>query len=214
VKRVLVGLVFIGLATFVAAYYVPLLRAHQALTKRSQESVTKADALEQQVKKLQTDLGAASSERDRLAAAEKDRASSSSQGKDRLTAIESDLNAGLKKYAGKGTITVAQGDDAVRVSIKSDLLFPNDKPELNLTGAAALCDVSRAAGTHRVDVVLGTQSIIPPAGDSAWAIAAEAAGRVATYLEQRCGRKTAMTMAVRDAPAGAAPQTVELRVSP
>jgi chemotaxis protein MotB len=214
VRRVLIGLLVIGLATFVAAYYVPLLRAHQALTRLSQESSSKAEALDQKVKKLETDLAAASTERDRLTQAEKERASSSKDGKERLTAIESDLNGGLKKYAGKGTVTVAVADAFVRVSIRADLLFPGDKPELNLTGAAALCDVARAAASHRIDVVLGTQTVIAPVGESAWATASEAAGRVATYLEQRCGRRAALTMAVRDAPEGAAAHIVELRVVP
>jgi chemotaxis protein MotB len=214
VRRVLIGLLVIGLATFVAAYYVPLLRAHQALTRLSQESTSKAEVLDQKVKKLETDLAAATGERDKLSQAEKERASTSKDGKDRLAAIESDLNAGLKKYAGKGTVTVAATDAFVRVSIRSDLLFPGDKPELNLTGASALCDVARAAGAHRLDVVLGTQSLVAPVGESAWASASEAAGRVATYLEQRCGRRTALTIAVRDVPDGAAAHMVELRVAP
>jgi chemotaxis protein MotB len=213
VQRVFFGLLAIGVATFIAAYYVPLLRAHQALSRLSNESVAKADGLEKKVQKLEKDLSAASSERDRLTQAEQSRASSSRDSKDRLATISSDLTTALKKPSGKGLVTIGAGQDAVRIAIRPDVLFPGDKPELNPMGGGLLCEVSRAAGSRRMEISLNTRSLTATP-DIAWSSAAEAAGRVATHLEQKCGRKALTAINVRAETGENAPRDVELLVYP
>ena len=213
VRRVFFGLLAIGVATFVAAYYVPLLRAHQALSRVSEESVAKADALEKKVQKLEKDLSAANSERDRLSQAEQTRTSSSRDSKDRLASISSDMTNALKKPSSKGLVTIGAGQDAVRIAIRPDVLFPNDKPELNPMGGGLLCEVSRAAGSRRVEVAMNTRSLTA-SPELAWGSAAEAAGRVATHLEQKCGRKALTAVNVRAETGENAPRDVELLVYP
>jgi chemotaxis protein MotB len=216
VRRFFLGLLAIGVATFVAAYYVPLLRAHQALTRRTLESTTKADSLEQKTAKLEADLKTATAERDKLAQAESDRASSSKEGKDKVGTLETALSTSLKKHTAKGIVTVTSTVDAVVVSLRSDVLFPGDRPELNPGGAAILCDASRAAGSHRVEISIGTQSLAGAPAESAWAYAAEAGGRVATQLEDKCGRKAGLvSVTVRNDAGTTTPgHTVDLRIVP
>jgi chemotaxis protein MotB len=207
------GLLAIGVATFVAAYYVPLLRAHQALSRVSEESVAKADALEKKVQKLEKDLSAASSERDRLSQAEQTRSTSSRESKDRLASIAGEMTNALKKPSGKGLVTIGVGQDAVRIAIRPDVLFPTDKPELNPMGGGLLCEVSRAAGSRRIEVTMNTKSL-GASPELAWGSAAEAAGRVATHLEQKCGRKALTGVNVRAETGENAPRDVELLVYP
>lgn len=213
VRRVLIGLVVIGVATFVAAYYVPLLRAHQALARVSEESVAKTDALEQKVQRLEKELASTTSERDKLSQAEQSRASSTRESKDRLAALSSELSSSLKKHSAKGLVTIGAGQDAVRIAIRPDVLFPTDKPELNPMGGGILCEVSRAAGSRRVEVALNTKSL-GATPDVAWGSAAEAAGRVATHLEQKCGRKALTAINVRSETGENPPRDVELLVFP
>lgn len=190
--RVFGGLLFVAVATFVAAYYLPLYRSHQKLGEQYRELGQRAQGVSDTVTKLKLELKAASESRDQLQAEHDLRESAKKATSDQQERVRGALSAKLDKFVKKGNAALLASGGSLFVGLDSALLFVPQKLDLTPIGRALLCDVAKTseAKAFTVRASLAPGSVIPPAlaaaYPSSWALSAGRAAAVAQVLEQAC----------------------------
>lgn len=190
--RVFGGLLFVAVATFVAAYYLPLYRAHQKLADQYRELGQQAQSLSDTSSKLKLELKAASDSRDQLQAEHDSRANAQKATTDQLERTRVALSTKLDKFVKKGNAALLASAGSLFVAFDSAVLFLPQRLDLSPAGRALLCDVAKTseAKAFSVRAALAPGSVAPPAlavtYPTAWALSAGRAAAVAQTLEQGC----------------------------
>ncbi len=190
--RVFAGLLFVAGATFIAAYYLPLYRAHQKLAEQYRELGQRSQGLAESASRAQGELKAAIEARDQLQAERDLRDSAKKSTGEQQERAKIALSSKLDKYLKKGNAALLVSAGSLFVALDSAVLFLPQKLDLTPTGRALLCDVAKTseakALTVRASVAAG--SVVPPAlavnYPNAWALSAGRAAAVAQALEQTC----------------------------
>ncbi|HYO97168.1 MAG TPA: hypothetical protein VER33_21810 [Polyangiaceae bacterium] len=211
--RIALLLVVVASVTFVAAYYVPLVRAHADLTAEHRRAADKVQSAEREVTSARTELKAS---RDKLATLEAERqaqeagkgqATSATPSTEKRDATRAQLTALLEKHLKKGVAAVALQDGQLVVALADALVFAPRKLDVTPAGRALLCQLAKANdGALRV---VGTDNgQKPPPGlaqkyPSAWVLRAARAGSVAEALENKCSVPAARLSAAGSATASA-----------
>ena len=199
--RLFAGLLFVAGATFVAAYYVPLYRAHQKLAEQYRELGQRAQTLSDAASKAQSELKAASEARDRLQAEQDARESAKKNSADQQEHARLALSSKLDKYLKKGNASLLANAGSLYVALDSALLFVPQKVDLTPAGRTLLCDVAKASEAKALTVRATLADAVVPAPlaatyPSAWALSAARAASVAQGLEQTCAFSAAQLSAV------------------
>jgi chemotaxis protein MotB len=184
--RFLVAVLVVGGGTFVAAYYVPLLRAHRALTALYGQTKDHAHSMAQKLAEAESALKTTAAERDGLKEQERQRDTDAQSRQKRTDVLASELSEKLKKHFDKARLTLSTAGDRVNLSVAEGVLFAPGKDEPSAPGTALLCDVAKAAGSRplRVRASVGGE---PAAGaGKAWGARATVAARVADALAEKC----------------------------
>jgi chemotaxis protein MotB len=190
--RVFVGLLVVGTATFVAAYYLPLYRAQQTLSAQYRELTQKLETAAQSVSQLQTELKTTTAQRDTLQAEHDQHASSKKSDTDKLDRVRGELSSKLDKFLKKGNAAVTTTGNSLLVALDDNLLFGAQKLELSAQGRALLCDIGTASGTFsiRASSSMAQDGAVPAALSanyaSPWALTAARAAAVTQTLEEKC----------------------------
>ena len=190
--RLFGGLLFVAVATFIAAYYLPLYRAHQKLADQYRELGQRSQALTETVSKVQGELKAAADSRDQLQAELDLRESAKKSTGEQQERIKAALSSKLDKYLKKGNAALLVSGGSLVVGFDSALLFLPQKLDLTPIGRALLCDVAKSSEAKALTVraSLAAGSVTPPAlavgYPSSWALTAGRAAAVAQALEQVC----------------------------
>jgi chemotaxis protein MotB len=190
--RVLVGLLGVGVATFVAAYYLPLYRAHQKLDEQYRELAQKSQTLSDSVSKTNAELTVATKERDQLRA-ERDQRLSTQKG----AALEQEgaratLASKLDKLVKKNAVAIVESGGTLLVALDSALLFQPQRLELAPTARGVLCDIVKGSGAKSlaVSASMSPGSAVPaPLSKSyanPWTLSAARAAAVAQALTEHC----------------------------
>jgi chemotaxis protein MotB len=191
-SRVFLVLLLIGAATFVAAYYVPLYRAHQRLSDQYRELAHRSQSLSDSVSRAQQELKSTTEQRDQLQAAHDSAESAKKTDGDRRERLRSALGSKLDRFVKKGNAGVVVQEGALFVAFDSALLFSPQKLDLSPAGRQLLCDTVKTGEaksvTVRASVVEG--STPPPALAKAyptpWALSAARAAATAQSLQDAC----------------------------
>ena len=199
--RLFIALLFVAGATFAAAYYVPLYRAHQKLVDQYREQGARAQTLSEAVTRAELALKTTADERDQLRA-QQDRAEGLKQSA--ALAVErarSALSSKLDKLVKKGSAAVVVTGGSLFVALDSGSLFIPQKLELTAAGRALLCDIVKS-GDAKALVVRGTLApgaTVPPAlagvYPSPWSLGAARAATVAQALQETCAMPVAQLSA-------------------
>ncbi|HEY0466751.1 MAG TPA: hypothetical protein VGC79_21235 [Polyangiaceae bacterium] len=198
--RVFAGLFFVAVATFVAAYYLPLYRAHQKLAEQYRELGQRSQGLSETVTKLQTELKAASESRDQLQTEQAARESAKKTMGEQQERARVALSSKLDKYLKKGNAALLVSSGSLFIAFDSALLFLPQKLELTPAGRALVCDVAKTSEAKALTVraSLADGTVIPPglaaSYPSPWALSAGRAASVAQAL-QSCGLSAAQLSA-------------------
>ena len=192
--RVFAGLLFVAVATFVAAYYLPLYRAHGKLAEQYRELGQRSQGMSETVTRLQSELKAATEARDQLQAEQSARDGAKKSTSEQQERARVALSPKLDKYLKKGNAALLVSAGSLFVAFDSALLFLPQKLELTPLGRALVCDVAKTSEAKSLSVrasfAEGSVSVVPPglAGGSAspWAVSAGRAAAVAQAL-QSCG---------------------------
>ena len=162
--RVLTGVLVVACATFAVAYYLPLHRAHEALTAHFAELKSKVDAANRaadesrgRAKELSDKNQTLQSQLDQVQHREQASAEVS-------RAIKGALESKLQKAIASDQAAIGIADSHAVVTLSLGYLLTHGKLELSPQGKLALCSVASAASnpTLRVLVIAGKKDI-PPA---------------------------------------------------
>jgi chemotaxis protein MotB len=190
--RVLAGLLFVAGATFVAAYYLPLYRAHQKLADQYRELGQRSQGLAETVSRVQGELKAATEARNQLQADHDLHESANKNSGEQQERAKAALSSKLDKYLKKGNAALLVSGGSLFVALDSAILFVPQKLDLTPAGRALLCDVAKTGEAKALTVraSLAAGSVVPPAlaasYPNAWALSAGRAAAVAQSLEQAC----------------------------
>ena len=135
--RVFAGLFFVVVATFVAAYYLPLYRAHQKLAEQYRELGQRSQGLSESVTKMQAELKTASEARDQLQADHDLRESARKTTGDQQERVEAALSSKLDKFMKKGNAALLVSAGSLFVAFDSALLVsaPKARPDADRSRA-------------------------------------------------------------------------------
>jgi len=187
--RVFAGLFFVLVATFVAAYYLPLYRAHEKLADQYRELGQRSQGLSDTVSKVQNELKSVTVVRDQLQLEHDARESAKKATSDQLERARAALSVKLDKFLKKGNAALLVNAGSLLVAFDSAVLFSPQRLELTPTARTLLCDIVRTSEAKALIVraSLAAASVVPPAGDPGpWALSAGRASAVAQVLEQVC----------------------------
>ena len=190
--RVLGGLLFVAVATFVAAYYLPLYRAHQKLAEQYRELGQRSQGLSESVSKAQGELKSVTEARDQLQAEHDVREGEKKVSGDQQERVRAALSTKLDKFVKKGSAAVLVRAGSLVVAFDSATLFVPQKLELTPAARTLLCDIVKTSDAKLLTVraSLAAASVVPPplaAGYAGpWALSAGRAAAVAQILEQGC----------------------------
>lgn len=190
--RVFGGLLFVAVATFVAAYYLPLYRSHQKLAEQYRELGQRSQTLSEAVTRTEGELKAATAVRDELQAEHDQRARATKTSDEQRDRVRAALAVKLDKQLKKHAAALPTGTGPLLVAFDSAQLFFPLKLDLTPAGRALVCDVAKTseAKTIAVRASLPADSVVPPAlagsYPSPWALTGVRAAAVAQAL-QGCG---------------------------
>ena len=185
-KRMALGLCFVGMATFVAAYYLPLYRAHQSLTGEQRTLSQKVEGLEASLGTTKRELESVSREKSELAAERDQRDGANKAGAEKVASLKNDLAAKLEKTISKGGVALTVSGESVILGVAEGAMFVPTKSDISPKGKALLCEVAKAAAGR--PLALGAVSPEAPAtSDSIWEFTAGRAAAAAATLESKCG---------------------------
>ena len=223
-SKVLIGLIVIGVVTFIAAYYVPLYRAHSTLTREHQRISEKAQTLDTGLVQAQRSLQAVEAKLKTLEDEQSERETGSAKSAAQADGVQAALASALERYAKRGGLVVGKDGSDVVVAVADALLFAPKKLDVSGQGRSLLCDVAKASGANLL-VVQAFDSGEPPEAPlstkfpTAWSLRSARAASIAEALADKCGVKPARLAAaglgaVRPSSIGAKlpPDHVELHV--
>jgi chemotaxis protein MotB len=185
-KRVFVGLAVVGIATFVAAYYLPLYRAHETLTTEQRALSQKLEGLEVELGKTRRELENVTREKSELTAERDERERAAKAEVEKVSSLKRDLEAKLEKFTAKGSVALTLAGERVIVAVPEAAAFLPAKSDVSPRGKVLLCEIAKAASGRALEV--GAVSGEAPATfDSNWAFTAGRAAAAVATLESKCG---------------------------
>jgi hypothetical protein len=186
--RIFSGVLLVGAATFAAAYYLPLYRAHAALTGKyrtlSQEATTQHQQLTETIDTLKQVAG----ERDQLSALARKKQETASSQSNQLDSLERELQKQLKKYMGPGKLQLERNKDKIQFTLGSPALVANTGNNLTEAGKSVVCVIGAAAKSANLGVRVHAPAVSAANKNTTdWLPAALRAGNTVQLLESKCG---------------------------
>lgn len=203
--RVLPALLLVASATFVAAYYVPLRRAHVLLVEEYQKSSQKSTELEQTLSQVRGELQAKAAQADQLEAERRKVEAAKKSGAEQGERLKTELAGKLDNHIKKGTAAVAVVEGRALVALAESAAFLPNTLDVSPHGRLLVCDVARTLATSSdaplsVGAVSDPKAPAPPALQAAhptpWALSAARAASIAQLVEEKCGVPGARLSAV------------------
>ena len=203
--RVFVGLLLVGAATFVGAYYLPLYRAHQKLDEQYRELAQKSQTLTDNASKAQADLSAATQERDQLRADRDQKLDLQKDVASKQESVRATLASKLDKQLKKNAAAIVSSGSTLLVALDGALLFQPQKLDLTPAAHGVLCDIVKGADAKSLVVSdsMAAGSAVPPAliksYANPWTFSAARAAAVAQALTEQCAYPAAQLSATGNA---------------
>ena len=189
--RVLIGVLVVGCGTFGLAYYLPLYRAHHALSDDHAKLREKLEGVEQNLQKAESELKSVTAKRDELLSSAQEAEAKVAAHASDLGAVKDALAAAVDKALKKKAAALGSDAAGVRVAVAASLLFAAGKTEVSPAGAALLCAVAKAAGSRplHVTAVAGdadVPALLKAKYASAWGYTSASVAEVAATLHDKC----------------------------
>lgn len=186
--KILSGLLFVGSVTFVFAYYVPLYRAHALLRSEYKTASTEAANFRKQLVDTVATLNQTNDECDKLRGEVRRQEKDTGALASRTERLERSLQAPLKKFQGKGRLSLSRQQEKLRVTLAAPALVAPTGGDLTDFGKKALCALGSSLKDSDVHVVVQGLGVGPTdKAGSAWQVAATRAGNAAQLLSKSCG---------------------------
>ena len=161
--RVLTGVLVVGCATFALAYHLPLLRAHEALTKQFLALQSQVDSANRSVQTARDEAKEALEQKQALEAQVAQAKQAEKSGSDASASIKTALESKLQKPASKEQAAIGSADGQAIASMTLGYLLTRGKLEVSPDGKTALCGVAAASNKHAIRVLaVADKKSIPP----------------------------------------------------
>lgn len=192
--RIVLGLVIVSCGTFVAAYYLPLFRAHQALIDEFTGATTKIQTMQTSLRETEAKLETATGERDALKAADSAREAKLKEQAASVEAMKTKLEGELGADAKKGHAAARVVDGRVEVALSASLLFPPHKLTVNGKAGSLLCKLVKAAPELSAVRAVGSSKerlnfMLKAKYSDPWSMGAARAAAVLKHVEDKCQAK-------------------------
>jgi hypothetical protein len=181
----------VGCGTFALAYYLPLYRAHHALSDDHARLREKLESVEQALQKSESELKSVTAKRDELqSSADQEQAKQTARTSD-FGSVKDALAAAADKAMKKKAAAVGVDASGARLAVHPSQLFATGKLEASASGGALLCAVAKAAGSRSLHVtgVAADGDVPAPLKtkyENGWGYAAAAAAAVVSALHDKC----------------------------
>ena len=185
--RWVVALFIVGTLTAGAAYYLPLHRAHKALTEQFGALSKRAETQESELKRLKADLASAQADREHLESEHGQQEARQNATRDRDTKLRDVLATKLAGYTGKGHLNVVTRSEGAAVLVPPTLIRMQGA-EVSESGKGTLCAIAKAMSavgplSYRVGAYVARTDA---AGNGPREQAATRAANAARALEEKC----------------------------
>lgn len=185
--KVFSGLLFVGTAAFALAFYLPLTRAHSKLRDEYANTSKQATTFRQQLTDTVATLNHTTEECDKMRTELRSQNKQTEDLAQRAERIERSLQSSLKKFLGKGKLSLERQKEVVRVELAAQAAAAPTGGDLTDFGKKALCAVgSSLKDTNARIEVQGLGAANDKTGGE-WQLAAARAGNAAQQLIKNCG---------------------------
>ena len=151
--RVLTGVLVVGCATFAFAFYVPLMRAHEALTKQFLSLQAQVDAANRSLQDAQTQAKDLVEQKQSLQEQIAQAKRAEKSGADASASAKAALESKLQKVVAKEQAAVGTADGQAVATLSLNYLLTRGKLEVSPDGKAALCSVAAASNKRAIAVM-------------------------------------------------------------
>ena len=206
--RLGIGLLVIALLTFIAGYYIPLFRAHDALRAEFQQLSERRRLLDEKLKSTELTVKRLETEKSELQSKVDERQTTENARKQHLDQLSASVASMLSPHERKGAAQASADSDRVRVALANHLVFSSNSLTIPGRGTSLLCDIGKRAGDGKLRVIATTSEKEPPSAllkskyPSARELSAARAATVSNRLEQQCDIPTERLEAVGIVEAG------------
>jgi hypothetical protein len=162
--RVLTGILVVGCVTFAFAYYLPLQRAHETLTRSFSQLQSQVDTANRGLKEAQAQTQEASEAKQTLEGQLNELKQLDKARAEASRSVTSTLEAKLQKPIAKTQAAIGSADGQSLVALSVGYLLSPGKLDVSPQGKDALCAVAGAANkkTIRVLAIADKKSIPAP----------------------------------------------------
>jgi chemotaxis protein MotB len=214
--KILSGLLLIGVAAFVVAYYLPLYRAHALLRNEYKTKSAEASTFRQQLVDTVATLKQTTDELSKLQSEANKQQKSIDALATRCEQLERRLQAPLKKFLGKGRLGVERLHDKLRLTLPAPAMVAATGGDLTDFGKKALCALGAALKDSNAQVSIQGLGVTPnDKSGTAWEPAATRAGNAAQLLSKTCGLDPSrIEVVVKSAAQAAGTDALAVEVTP
>ena len=162
--RVLTGVLVVACATFAFAFYVPLLRAHEGLTKQFLALQSQVESTSRSLQEARDQAKESAEQKQALQDQIAQTKQADKSGSDASASVKSALEAKLQKPLAKDQAAIGAADGQAVATLSLSYLLGRGKLELSPDGKATLCSVAAASNkkTIRVLAIADKKSIPAP----------------------------------------------------
>lgn len=162
--RVATGILVVGCVTFGLAYYLPLQRAHETLTRSFAQMQTQMDTANRGVKEAQAQTQEATEAKQALEGQLNELKQLDKARVEASRSATSALENKLQKPLGKNQAALASADGQAVAALSLSFLLSPGKLDVSAQGKEALCSVASAANKKTIRVLaVADKKSIPPA---------------------------------------------------
>jgi len=151
--RVVTGALVVGCATFALAFYVPLMRAHEALTKEFLSLQAQVDSANRSTQDAQTQAKELLEQKQALQEQIAEAKQAEKSGSEASASARAALESKLQKVVAKDQAAVGSADGQAVATLSLNYLLSRGKLEVSPDGKAALCSVATAANKRAIRVL-------------------------------------------------------------
>lgn len=175
--------------TLAGAFYVPLYRAHKALTAEYASLNQRMAAVDQAVAGMRSELGAAKAKADELEARQGMNQTRERASRELLEQVKTDLTSKLSRFVEKGTLVIAARRSRLVVRLPQAVTAGAPRADMTVDSRIALCALSSvlaARGAMDLRVVARDDGTPPEDKRSSWDVSSERSSAVARVLVEKC----------------------------
>jgi flagellar motor protein MotB len=189
--RVASMVLLLGIATFGAAYYIPLYRAHSTLTEEYKKLSAESQTQRKQLTDTIETMKKVAEERDRLATQTRGIRDTQEASAQQVEKTDGLIGAALKKFSGKGRVEIKRVGNVIELNLASPALLGLGTADVTDFGKKAMCALAGAVKSKDVQLQIVGNGADPKAKTAvSFPLAAARAANLAKQLSDSCGVET------------------------